>query len=391
MAMTVVATQGDAASATGGRRRFFQWLWGILCCGVAVAAGFLLVSLLVQQPDRQLLRDLPLIEHVDDYLYGDDLEFVRLLLEQGVFPPDPVASVPQLSATESLDERRSRVASLSGDAKERLQSKQIRLETLTAKERMRVRTFHDQLVADPQAEELHVVLAQYNDWLKSLSTADRYQVLRLDDEARLQLVQKLQRESESQHLNEVVEEKMSIDDNRRIFLWMNEIWKQREASLLAALTPKQQEEYAQARTPFERRRILVAVVRKTPELQQVSREELQRLMDRLSPGGQQVVAKMLKTGDETVWNQWFRDVNELQMRFRSIGQNPISERELMRFFVQLPPEEQTRLRNLPAQQMWNQVRMRYIARRRRQENMRGPLDRGGMPRKPKPRPPRLGV
>ena len=391
--MTVVAARDDAEhlGAGGLRRHLTTWCSAIMGCGVSVAAGFVLVSLLLQQPDRKLLRDLPVIENVDDYTYGDDIEFIRLLLERGVFATEPIVSVPLSSTTESLADRRQRVASLSVDAKERLQSQQIRFATLSAEERADVRDFHNALVNDEQAAELQLVLAKYNDWLKSLSTADRYQVLRLDDEARIQRVQALQRETESQQLNEVVQEKMSPEDSRRIFLWMNEIWKQREPLVVAAMSPKQRDDYGQARTPFERRRIMMATVRRLPELQQVNQEELQRLADRLSPGGQAIVAKMIETGDKPALNQWFRDVNELHMRFRGLGQNPISDRELMRFFVQLPTEEQTRLRNLPAHQMWSQVRLRYIARKRRQEYGRGPLDRGGPPRKPKQRPPRVGL
>ncbi len=392
--MTVVAAR-DATQQMRietPRRRIKMWVLALVGCVVSVVAGFVMFRLLSPDPDRRLLQDLPLIENVDYYTYGDDIAFIRLLLDRGVFPTEPSDTTPAWSVNGSLVERREQVARLSVDAKESLQSKQIRLTQLTPKEMARIRGFHEALIADERAEQLQVVLVQYNDWLKSLSTSDRYQVLRLDDEPRIERIQTLQREAESKHLNEVVAEKMSVDDNRRIFAWMAGIWKQREDLVFAALSPEKRIELNRARAPFERRRILMAAVQEMPELQGVSEEDLERLLQQLSPGGQAVISRMIETGDKAKWSKWFREVNELHMRLRGAGQSPINQRELTLFFMQLPPDEQKRLRNLPAQKMWSEVRMGYIARKRRMEKGgRRPLDRGGLAPKPNMRPTRPGL
>ena len=54
----------------------------------AAAAGFLGVALLRPDPDRQLIEDLPLLVDYDEYSQIDDVKFLQLLYEQGLFTKD---------------------------------------------------------------------------------------------------------------------------------------------------------------------------------------------------------------------------------------------------------------------------------------------------------------
>jgi hypothetical protein len=49
-----------------------------------LAAGFLLVSI-GPDPNRQLIDNLPLLENLDEYRQIDDIEFLRMLYQDGVF------------------------------------------------------------------------------------------------------------------------------------------------------------------------------------------------------------------------------------------------------------------------------------------------------------------
>ncbi|MCU0978782.1 MAG: eukaryotic translation initiation factor 3 subunit E, partial [Pirellulaceae bacterium] len=74
------------------RGRMRRWLWwtGSAAAAVAFAAGYLAVSTVVSRENRQLLRDLSVIQHLDEYRYADSVEFLRLLDQEGVFAEDEI-------------------------------------------------------------------------------------------------------------------------------------------------------------------------------------------------------------------------------------------------------------------------------------------------------------
>jgi len=87
--LAVVRDAGQAARPPGGGR-----LWAgprlrrLATLAVAGLAGYLVVAVAVQRPQRQMLRDLPVIENLDVYQYVDSVEFLRMLEREGLFPPE---------------------------------------------------------------------------------------------------------------------------------------------------------------------------------------------------------------------------------------------------------------------------------------------------------------
>jgi len=67
------------------RRRRLQWLAGSAGVLAAGAAGFVAVWLLAPRPNEQLLRDLPVLENLDQYRQIDNIEFLRTLQREGLF------------------------------------------------------------------------------------------------------------------------------------------------------------------------------------------------------------------------------------------------------------------------------------------------------------------
>ena len=64
---------------------------------IAAIAGYLIVDPLVTADNRELLKDLPVIENYDLYLHADSIEFLLELEKQGLFteelPQDEVTSL----------------------------------------------------------------------------------------------------------------------------------------------------------------------------------------------------------------------------------------------------------------------------------------------------------
>ena len=75
----------DRLQTEAPRRRRRRWLLtggGIVVAGLA---GYAVVAMFMPDPDRDLIRDLPVLENFDQYRRIDDVEFLRELHEQGLF------------------------------------------------------------------------------------------------------------------------------------------------------------------------------------------------------------------------------------------------------------------------------------------------------------------
>src|SRR6478736_3359594 len=67
------------------RQRSFAWLGLAADALLSVAGGYYVLNRRVTRADRLLVRDLPVIEHVDVYRYIDDLDFLKALERENLF------------------------------------------------------------------------------------------------------------------------------------------------------------------------------------------------------------------------------------------------------------------------------------------------------------------
>lgn len=92
LAMVAVSAAEDVDQAqqrqVHTRRRW--WWTGSLAAAVAFVIGYAAVSLVVSRENRRLLRDLPVIQRLDEYRYADSVEFLRLLEREGIFAEDEI-------------------------------------------------------------------------------------------------------------------------------------------------------------------------------------------------------------------------------------------------------------------------------------------------------------
>jgi anti-sigma factor RsiW len=86
--VAMIALQ-EAESVAVARKPIAKRLsaWVLSTAGVVAAGilGFALVYSVYSQPERELLRDLPLIENMDMYQAADSVEFLRSLKREGLF------------------------------------------------------------------------------------------------------------------------------------------------------------------------------------------------------------------------------------------------------------------------------------------------------------------
>ena len=87
IAMVAVRTAEEMGEVADRNRRHRRPWWAAFALATAVmfAAGFGITRWMAGAGDRQLVRDLPVIENVDVYRYAENIEFLRMLEREGLF------------------------------------------------------------------------------------------------------------------------------------------------------------------------------------------------------------------------------------------------------------------------------------------------------------------
>jgi len=92
VAMVAVAAADDVdkMKAKGTRRKTAVWWLGSGSVAASFLAGYVLVSSVGDRENKRLLRDLPVIERMDEYRYADSIEFLRMLDGEGLFEEEEI-------------------------------------------------------------------------------------------------------------------------------------------------------------------------------------------------------------------------------------------------------------------------------------------------------------
>jgi len=87
--VAMVAVQAEEAAKTqelrAQRRRNFTWVALAAVALLSATTAFAALQRWMSRENRQLVRDLPLIEHVDEYRNIDSLDFVKELQRENLF------------------------------------------------------------------------------------------------------------------------------------------------------------------------------------------------------------------------------------------------------------------------------------------------------------------
>lgn len=326
--------------------------------------GFLAARL---WPDRngQLLRDLPMVEHLEAYRQTPDTDFLRKLERAGLF-----SQTDAVAQASTPDERQARIDALPADEKEELLRKFERFERLPAAEQRRLWQLEADIERDSKAEQFHTVLRAYQQWLDQLAGFERAELMALPADRRLARIKQLRAEEER---------RLSPDDQAVFAQWVEE-------KLLERMRPAQREQFAaaNAKLPENRRRQEVgkalrrlmqagrstASAGKSPDKKPKPRprafwnaQARQELAGRLSPAGCQ---QLEAAGDEAAQRKqiqsWAREVffTPAGGRDLKLPSPEIGDARIQQFFEQeISSAERAHLLSLPADQMQRQLHRLY--------------------------------
>ena len=67
------------------RQRSLTWVSVALAVLIAATSGYFYIQWRLDEPNRELVRDLPVIERIDEYRDADSVEFLQQLHQEGLF------------------------------------------------------------------------------------------------------------------------------------------------------------------------------------------------------------------------------------------------------------------------------------------------------------------
>lgn len=185
VAKETLSQANSLANSLGRNRRW--WIARGAALAVCLVAGFALARWLWPDPNVQLAKDLPILERLDDYRAARDVEFLRLLREEGMFSDASAgeataprlaqddetlfkANVARLAEMEDYDDERAAIA-----------RRMREFDEFGVVEQARLRMLEKNLRADPNQAELRRLMTRYREWLATLSTGQQSEIRQIGD------------------------------------------------------------------------------------------------------------------------------------------------------------------------------------------------------------------
>jgi hypothetical protein len=357
-------------------------LWiGLAVLGAAVVAGYFMIAAVVASSQNRFLRDLAVAENMDLYRHAESIDFLKQLDREGLFPADEVtaAAAPsgQLFTQFDLASLRRRADELTPVEKKQLERKRQRFERLEPSVRDQMRKLHASVaVADEPWRLLHV-MAQYQEWLKTLTPADRSQLLELPADSRLARIGTIKAQEEAERFRSLV--KVSPEDGHAIWDWFTDFVQKHEAEVLREVPKEKRQEIERAEGLRRRFALMRSII--SPDvvqaLPQPDRGDIEQLAQKLSPDARAALIAEEDTGKQLeLIRAWARARDATRRRPPEVSQQEL-ERFYREYREEIDQKERSELENLPPDDFRRRLRWLYFRR----------YMRGGGPRHGSPPPP----
>ncbi|HEV2969412.1 MAG TPA: hypothetical protein VGY55_05420 [Pirellulales bacterium] len=405
--MVAVAVEQELANQQSAepRHRRRRWLWGGVLALVAGAAGFVAAANLWVDPNEKLLGDLPVIENLEVYEHVGDIAFLKRLNDEGLFTDEPAdAAAPRDEARgaketpelpvvpNSLAERRQRLEGMSAQTKEELLAKFEKFESLSPDDQERFRRLDVQVDSDPQADRLRRIMARFHEWLKTLLTTERADLLASNPDDRIHGIRQLRHEQEARLAGQAGGPLLLPRDVDELHKWMELFSADHKTQLMSIKEiPEQRKKQLESPNPAIRRIGLAGFAWRQWQIGNVgngkpvdvSDKEIQQLKDRLSkPFSDELNSKKTKQQQIQTVSGWIKALPRFFARQGGEGGPVIDPEELSKFFESLPAPQRDELMKLPRDDMNRRLRFLYFQHKRAERGLSsresaGPRDSPG--------------
>ena len=283
----------------------------------------------------------------------------------------------------SLSEVKEHWSELSSVEKEELLQQKKSFDKLSPEKQQALRKLHHELSNHADAEALLEVAARYSDWLQTLPAGERAELLDLPAEQRIKKIQKVISEQEAKELQRLIQAKIKPEDVQAVLRWVENFLLRHESEIIVHL-PEHVRSGFLKKSAVERKSALMGMYFmlriRNKDVPEPTPADFGELIDSLSPAAKRAIQNLPDHQQRLQMIQgWIR----ASWHSRVIGQ--ISNAELKKLFAQLPEHERRQLEELPQDEMFRQLRSRYIAEKYRRERFgRKQSDQWKGPRKSRP-------
>ena len=390
VAATEDAQRAQAAIPRRRLRRLFIVAGSLLAAGLA---GFLTTAMVRSAPNRQLVRDLPILENLDNYRLVDSIEFLRMLDKEGLFAeengdehllPLTCLATAEPARADDAESARQRIENMNPAEKETLRRQLESFEKLDPAQQERLRQLHKDLQQDPKSEQLRRVMQGYCKWLKELSPYRRAELLEIEPVERIQRIKQICEEEAKRPTRE---------DMEGVFRWMEQFVSKHGTGIQESLPEPLKKKMAELDSD-RRRRWLAWMGWQQWQMSRFAKplratdDDLAALRNNLTENARKHLESEPPERQWQIVSGWIRSSFRHRISSRQFGgpTPPDLQKELNRFFEEeLSREEQDRLLNLPGDEMERELRRRYVMRMRSDDPSHGRphhSGRGGPPGPP---------
>jgi len=183
LAVSDIVAQAPTGPSRWNRIRMPLLIAGLCLLGVIIAVS--IVSLIRYQDYRRQLRDVAIVEHLDAYLYGQDVDLMRELIghpdwfnmiaaaqEVGDFQVEPIANLSSVS----IGEREERLQELPPEKANQLDARWERFMRLSPEKRAEARATAEAVSLQADAESLLKTMRLYALWRETLPSKLRDEI-----------------------------------------------------------------------------------------------------------------------------------------------------------------------------------------------------------------------
>ena len=237
---------------------------------------------------------------------------------------------------------------MTAEQKDELLHKKERFDALPDSEKEHLRELHAKIEATPYPRQLHQTLSRYNAWLKTLSSAERAELLGLECDERIAKIKDILQRQESLRFREFAGN-LPEQDREAIYGWLEEFVDKHEEELnkLAEKSPWSQFRSHSSDDPKRRQRSLMFTLlrRDAEEGVTPTREDFAALLPKLSEQTRHEL-------DRTPTDRKAEAVRELvRAALFSKFMPQVSEDDLRTYFAKLDSRERERLETLDRDEM----------------------------------------
>jgi hypothetical protein len=362
--MVAVAAQEDVRKTLEEAPRRRRRLWALGGAGLLTAGllGFLLVALIFPNPNRELLRDLPLLKNLDKYESIGDIDFLRMLQKVKLFVKEEKGSPSTPAPGATQQELRQYVKNLAPDQQAELLTKQQRFKVLPLAAQERLRQLHQQIQEDANAQELRGILSRYYEWWKLLPNYSRAELTELSAADRIQWIEKrLHEEAAASAANVPTEE-----DAKVLLQWMEDYAAKFEKPLLDSLPQKIQERLLGTASTARHRVVMMMIWLRPPgsldKIAQPSESDVAELTAKFTAETRKRLEALTPAERMRTIRNWIHNLLRNKMMGPGEGFAGLVDDELLDEFFEkdLTPEQRDRLMALPGEDMQRELQRLYL-------------------------------